>query len=233
MNRGQSSVIGVALLIAATVVAVAGMTAAVGTVIEDRATTAGTDRVAATFDDALDPSASGTDRDRVALPGGRLRVVERTLRVRSGGRTIAAYEVGGLVYAADDRRATYVSGAVVRSTPAGAAVGGDLPVQGGGDGDLFVSPVVLGGDPGRGTSAEAVTLRTNVTHARRSLAPGNYQIAIETRSPDAWTGRLDAVGSTTRTDIDGDGVPSVVVEPSGTNAVYVTVHRLRLEVTPA
>ncbi|MFB6080360.1 MAG: archaellin/type IV pilin N-terminal domain-containing protein [Haloferacaceae archaeon] len=232
MNRGQSSVIGVALLLAITVVAVAGMTATVGTVIRDRAATAGTDRVATAFDDALDPHVGGPGRDRIALPGGRLRVVERTLRVRRPGRTVAAYEVGGLVYTADDRSVTYLSGALVRSTPAGETVRGDLPVRAS-DGDVFVSAAILGTPTGRGIDADATTLRTNVTHDRRTVGPGDYRIAIETRAPDAWATRLDGIGRTSRTDFDDDGVPSVVVDPLGSGRIYLTIHRLRLEVTPA
>lgn len=232
MSRGQSSVVGVALLIAATVVAVAGMTAAVGTVIEDRAETAEVDRVAASLDEALDPNAGGPGRDRVALPGGRLRTVERTLRVRTPGRTVATIEVGGLVYATDDRTVTYVSGTMVRSNPAGAALRGDPPIRAGG-GDLFVSAVVLGTSAGRGTGADAATLRTNVTHERRTLPPDDYRIAVETTAPEAWETRVDALGRTTRADIDGDGVPSVVVDPADTGAVRIVIHRLRLEVTAA
>jgi flagellin-like protein len=232
MSRGQSSVIGVVLLLAVTVVAVAGMTGAVGTVIEDRAATAGTERVGAAFSEALDPNAGGAGRERIALPGGRLRVVERTLRIRRQERTVVAIELGGLAYESDDRSVVYVSGALVRSTPAGATVRGDRPVRAS-DGDVFVSAVALGAPPGRGIDAPATTLRTNVTHDRRTVEPGSYRVAIETRAPDAWATRLDGIGRTTRTDLDDDGVPSVVVDPEGGGRVYLTIHRLRLEVTPA
>lgn len=231
-ERGQSSVIGVALLLAVTVVAVAGMTAIVGSVIEDRAATAGIERAGAAFDEALDPGAVGPGRDRIALPGGRLRVVERTLQVRRPGGPVVTLDVGGLVYAADDRSVTYVSGALVRATRAGATVRGDRPVRAD-DGDVFVSAVVLGASPGRGIDADATTFRTNVTHDRRTVARGNYRIALETRAPDAWATRLDAFGPTTTTDFDDDGVPSVVVDPDGSGRIYLTIHRLGLEVTPA
>ncbi|MFB6281948.1 MAG: hypothetical protein ABEH40_08015 [Haloferacaceae archaeon] len=230
MSRGQSSVIGVAILVAATVVAVAGMTAAVGTVIEDRATTAAADRTAAAFDEALDPNAAGPGRERIVLAGGRLRTVERTLRVRAAGRTVATYEVGGLRYEARGRSVTYVSGAIVRSTPACATVRGDPPVRAA-EGDLFVSVVALGTDPGRVTDAGRVTLRTNASHERRRLDPGEYRIAVETRAPGAWARRFDAAEGTTRTDIDGDGVPSAVVDPAGEGRVRLAIHRLDLEVT--
>lgn len=229
MIRGQSSVVGVAILVAATVVAVAGMTAAVGVVIEDRAATAATDRTVAAFDEALDPNAAGPGRDRIALSGGRLRTVERTVRVRLAGGTVATYDVGGLRYEADRRRVTYVSGAIVRSTPTCSTVRGDLPVRTAGD-DLFLSVVVLGTPPGAGTGADVVTLHTNVSHEGRRLDPGEYRIAVETRAPGAWSRRLDERGRTSRTDIDGDGVPSVVVNPPGSGPAHLRIHRLDLEV---
>lgn len=231
-TRAQANVVGVALLVAVTVVALAGMTAAVGTVLEERADAAAADRAAVAFEAALDDAGRGPASERLALPGGRLRVVERTLRVRRGSGTVAAYRTNALVYVGDGRRVAYRSGAVVRTGAGGATVGGDPPVRAR-DGHLFVSAVVLGAAPGDGSAADAVTLRTNATHEARTLAPGDYRVAVETAAPDAWAERLGAVGTTTRRDVDGDGIPSVVVDPPGEGRAHLLVSRLRLEVTPA
>ncbi|MFB6304712.1 MAG: archaellin/type IV pilin N-terminal domain-containing protein [Haloferacaceae archaeon] len=230
MSRGQSSVVGVALLVAVTVVALAGMTAAVGTVLEDRADAATADRAAVAFEEALAPTGRGQSRERVALPGGDVRVAERSVRVLGSDGTVVTYRTNALVYDADGRRAVYENGAVLRVGSGGASVEGDRPVRVS-DGHVFVSVVVLGAAPGEGSTAESVTLRTNATHADRTLEAGDYRVAVETAAPDARAERLAAVGTTTRRDVDGDGVPSVVVDPAGSGPTHVLVHRLRLEVT--
>lgn len=232
MNRAQSSVVGVALLVGLAIVSIAGMTVAVGTVFEDRAAAAGADRVAAGFDGALDPNGLGPERDRIATPNGQVRVVERTLRLRVAGRTVATYEVGGLVYATTGRRVTYLTGSIARSNPASATVHGE-PFVRTADGELFVSVVALGAAPGRAVDSGAVVVRTNVSHERRELRPRDYRVAVETRSAGAWAERLESIGRTSRRDFDGDGVPSVVVDPPGGGAAHLVIHRLGLEVSPA
>jgi hypothetical protein len=232
-GRAQSTVVGVALLVALTVVAVAGTTAAVGTVIEDRAAAAGADRAVAAFDDALATGRSGPGRERLALPGGDLRVVERTVRIRGGGVAVAV-EVGGLVYETDagGRRVAAVAGTTLRASPAGARLVGRPPVRARGD-DLFVSIAVLGAEPGTALDAGAATVRTNVSHERRRLPSTGYRIAVESRHPTAWTDRLDRLGPTTVRDIDGDGTPSAIVEPRTAGPLRLVIHRLGAEVRAA
>jgi flagellin-like protein len=232
-DRGQSTVVGAALLVALTVVAVAGTTAAVGTVIEDRAAAAGADRAVAGFDDALATERGGPGRERLALPGGDLRVVERTVRIRGGGLAVAL-DVGGLVYEADagDRRITAVAGTTLRSGPTGADLVGPVPVRVRGD-DLFVSVAVLGVEPGLALDADAVAVRTDVGHERRRLPPASYRFAVESDHPSAWVDRLDRLGPTTVRDLDGDGTPSAVVEPRVAGPLRLVIHRLDAEVRPA
>ena len=222
-DRGQAHVVGVALLAALTVVAVATMTAAVGTVVEERADAAAADRVATGFEDALAPRGAGPRETHVPTPGGGVRTVDRQVRLLAGETTLRSFEAGGLVYAAGDSRVAFVGGGVARGRP-GSATLVDRPPLAVRNGTLLVGVTTLGAPPGRATDAPTAVVRTNVTHERLRREGGDTRIAVETRTPGAWERALDA--PTTTRDLDGDGVPSVVVDPVGDRRLSLVVHGL-------
>ncbi len=234
-GRGQSNVVGVALLLGVTVMALGALTAGVGTVVQSNAAGADAARVADGFESALRPvETTGLRSGEVAFSSGSLRVVERELRVSNATAT-RTVQVDALIFESGDRRVTFLAGAVVRGEGDGARVVREPPVVGDrGAGVLVVGAPRLDAAP-VGVSGEGgveVTLRTNVSHDRERLGPGEYRVAVETATPVAWRSVLAEAGATvvaTR-DADGDGVPSVVARFPGERVAYLVVHDMDLEV---
>jgi hypothetical protein len=235
MSRAQSHVVGVALMLAVAVVAVGGLTAVVGSLVDGQTANADATRVADGMDDALRPlSTTGPHTGRVQFASGQLGTAERDLRVLENGSVVASVPVDALVFESADRRVAYVAGAVVRGRPDNAWFRTDPPVSGSErNGVLVVSAPRLGadGDSVAGTGSAAVTLRTNVSHDRRSLGTGRYTVAIETATPGPFVRHFRARNATVgRRDLDGDGTPSVVATFPGQRRAYLAVHDLSLEV---
>jgi hypothetical protein len=233
-ERGQSHVIGVAVLLAATMLSLATLTAGVGVVIEDTAAAADAGRVAADLDSSLEPvAATGHQRGRVSFTDGQLRVVERTLRVLDADGEVFRTDVDALVFTAGESRVAFVAGMVVRGSAGNAAVHTVPPVASG-EGVLLVGVARLnasGPDTVSATHPTTVPLRTTVTHERRSLGEGEFRVAVETATPGPWERHFLERGATpTRRDFDGDGVPSVVGAYPGNRTGYLVVHDLALEV---
>lgn len=238
MSRGQSHVVGVAVLLGVTVASLGLLTASIGAVVQSNAAAADAGRVARGLDRAIDPVATtGVRRGRVSFTEGTLRTVERDLRVLDAGGVVARVRTGGLVFETGDRRVAYVAGAVVRgregssrlhappSLSASRGAGGVLVV---GAPRLNASDVAVGG-----SGPTTVVLRTRVTHRRRSLGNGTYRVAVETATPRAWARffrRRNATVVATARHFDRDGVPSVVARFPGERAAYLVVHDVRLEV---
>lgn len=237
-RRGQSNVVGVALLLGVTVVALGAVTASVGSVIQGNAATADTTRVAADFDDALQPvEVTGPHRGRVSFTGGELAVVDRELRVLNGSGVVANASVDALVFRAGDQRALFLAGAVVRDSGTTATLYATPPVTAsrGTGGVLVVGAPVLNASGGSvaATGPTTVALRTRVSHERTGLGDGTYRVAVETTTPGPWERYLQRQGGTVldRRDFDGDDVDSVVVRFPGDRTAYLVVHDMRLEVS--
>ncbi len=236
-GRAQSNVVGVALLLGLTVMSLGALTAGVGTVVQSNAAGADAARVADGFDSALRPvETTGLRRGEVAFSSGSLRVVERELRVSNATAT-RRVQVDALVYESGPRRVTFLAGAVVRGEGDGARLVRGPPVvasRDGGDGVLVVGAPRLDADSVgvSGQGGVEVSLRTNVTHDRERLGPGEYRVAIETATPAAWRSAFEDAGGTVVAthDPDGDGVPSVVARFPGERVAYLVVHDMDLEV---
>lgn len=230
MDRGQAHVVGVALLAALTVVAVAAMTATVGTVVERRADATAADRVATGFDEALSPRGVGPRETRVPTPGGGVRVVDREVRILAGDAPVRTLDAGALVYGSGTNRVAFVAGGIVRGRPGSATLVSrpSLAVR---NRTLIAGVTTLGADPGRATDAPTAVVRTNVTHDRVVRDSGGFRLAVETRTPDAWMRALPEAFDATTTDLDGDGVPSVVVDAPSDRRLSLAVHRLRAQVS--
>lgn len=239
-RRGQSHVVGVAVLVAVTLVSLGGLTAAVATTVD-----AGTDavrehRVAGAVTDALQPRrVTGSHAGAVELGTGRLETLPRTVRLANDSGTVRRLRTDALVYRADESRVAAVAGAVVRGRPGEATVvrpprvrrAADTLVVGvatlGAPGDRLGVSLGVGGDALDGTR---LRLLTDVSHTATRYPAGDWRVAVETATPAAVADALARVGEVSRRDLDGDGVPSVVVSVSDRRVVFV-VHRLRLEVT--
>lgn len=238
-GRGQSSVVGVALLLGATLVALGVLTAGVGTVVESHAARADAGRVASDLSDALRPlETTGHHSAPVRFTRGSLTTEPRDLRVlETTGETstVATVAVDALVYERGRRRVRSVAGAVVRGREEAAWTVEPPPITASESAGVLVvgaSKLNASGASVGGGQVTA-TLATNVSHERTALGTGRFAVAVETATPSAFEATLRERGATTveTRDIDGDGVPSVVAGFSGSRTAYLVVHDMRLEVS--
>lgn len=235
MTRAQYQVVGVALMLGIAVVALGGLTVAVGSVVDAQTGSADATRVADGFDSALQPTSTrGPRAGTVRYAGGRLSTVERELRVVRNGSVAVTERVDALVFETDSRRVAYLAGAVVRGTPDNAWLRSNPLVT-----DSERTAVLAVGAPrlGAGSVSYAgsgpttLTLRTNVTHTRRSLGAGTYAVALETVTPEPFARHFRERNASVRTrDFDGDGIESIVARFPGQRRGYLVVHNLSLEV---
>lgn len=233
-RRGQSHVIGVAILLAITTVSLGVLTAGIGGLVESNAAAADADRVADTFADVRPSTSTGVERHRLAFGDGTLSVAPRTVRVLDSDGMVATHDADAIVFETDDRRVTFLAGAVVRGTGEAARVTRPPPFSTS-DALLVVGLPVLevtGPDAIGGSGATTLTLRTDTSHERTVLGDGEYRVAVETTTPVAWEAHFDEAGAqTSRRDFDSDGVPSVVAAFPGERTAYLVVHETDLEVS--
>lgn len=235
MTRAQSHVVGVALMLGLTVIALGGLTMTVGSVLDAQAASADATRLADEMDSALRPvETTGAHTGRLHFADGRLHTAERELRVLRNGTTIATRQADALVFEAADRRVTFVAGAVVRGQSGTAWRETEPPITGAErPGVLVVGAPTLGASDRAvsGDGGVTVPLRTNVSHERQSLGSGQFAVAIETRTPGPFERFFQSQNATvSRRDFDGDGVPSVFATYPGQRRGYLVTHNLSLEV---
>ncbi len=232
--RGQSAVVGVAVLLGITAVSLAVLTASVGVAVNEGVATADTQRVADGLGDATDPAAAGPSRTRLSFASGSVRLVPRTVRILDGAGVVARYRTSAVVFTTADRRVVALAGAVVRGTGSTARFR-DPPRMTVGASAAAVGLTVVDGSGADAVTAgrdAGVVLRSNVTHRRQRLPRDTYSVAVETATPDPWARYLERRGATVaRTDFDGDGVPSVVAALDEPRRLHLVVSDLHLEVT--
>ncbi|MEZ3144956.1 type IV pilin [Halobaculum sp. MBLA0143] len=239
-GRGQSHVVGVALLVAVTVVSLGGLTAAVATTVDAGTAEVRERRVAGAVVDAIQPRrVTGSHTATVELAAGRLETVPRTVRLLNDTGTVRRLRTDAFVYRNGDTRVAAVAGGVVRGPP-GVATVVRPPRLRRAAGSLVVGVAALGAPADSAGVSLAVggvpdaprtrlRLRTNVSHEATRHPTGDWRVAVETATPAAVADALARVGSVSRRDFDDDGVPSVVVHVADRRVVFV-VHRLGLEV---
>ncbi|WP_018256302.1 DUF7289 family protein [Halomicrobium katesii] len=231
-ERAQSHVVGVVLLLGLTAIAMGGLTATIGTIVDDQTASADATRVADDLDAALRPvETTGHRSATVSFADGTLGVEDRELRVLDSSGVVATVETDAVVFESEQRRVGAVAGAITRGRGDNTWLRATPPITSG-PGVLVVGAQRLNGTGSvGGTGGVTTTLRTNVTHDRQALGSGEYRVAIETATPDAFErfARERGLDATVR-DLDGDGVPSVVIEFEGTRTAYLVVHDMRLEV---
>ncbi|WP_276270832.1 DUF7289 family protein [Haloarcula litorea] len=234
-SRAQSHVVGVVLLLGITAVALGGLTALVGSVVDAQTEAADGARVASALDDELRPTQqTGPGRVRLRFSEGRVETVQRDLRLLAPSGVVERVPVGALVYGSGSTRVAAVGGAVVRGRPGNAWLVRGPPVTVTRDEDALVVGAVALNESGvavAGSGGVTVTVRTNVTHHHRRLPRRDYRVALETATPGPVARHFDRVGADTRTvDLDGDGVPSVVASVEGRQRVELVVHAVGAEV---
>lgn len=239
MNRAQSHVVGVSLMIAVTVLALGGLTITVGEVVQSGASTAEADRVADGMATVADPSeVVGGAQAELRFGDGSLRVENRTVRViDADGNDTRAFHSDALVYEVDDYTVVGASNAVLRAASGGATMVSEPSIVADREpgGVLVVgAPEIDGPDVAIGTTGSArVGLRTTVTHDRIELGEQRVQVAVETAYPRPWANYFEGLGATVvdrRASYPGDRHDSVVAEFAGERQTYVVVHDAEMEV---
>ena len=235
-NRGQSNVVGVALLLWVVVISMSVLIAGVGVLVERQAASADATRVADGMDSALSPiETTGIHRERLSFSQGTLRTVDRQLRILDGSTVVRSVDVNALVFTAGKRRVAFVAGAIIRGQPGNAWLYTEPPITAslGDDSGVLIVGAPRIGSTGivSGKGGVTTTLRTNVTHERERIGNGTYSVAIETVTPGPFARYFTEQGRTVgQRDIDGDGVESVVVTFEGKRVTYLVIHDLNTEV---
>lgn len=231
-RRGQSHVVGVVLLLGLTAIAIGGLTASIGGIVQDQTSHADALSVSADLDSALRPvETTGHRKGRVTFTEGTLSIASREIRVLNASGVRRTIDADALVYESGDRRVAYVGGAILRGPKGRAWMEHRPPVTSGPDVLVIGVPRLDGSSSVSGTGGVSTSLETNVSHSRHSLGVDEYRVAIETETPTAFDRYVARQNVTsTVTDLDGDGVPSVVIDYDGNRTGYLVVHDMRLEV---
>lgn len=232
-DRGQTAVVGVAILLGITVLAVAGLSATAGSIVEEGAASAAATRVADDLETALGPT-PGPRETTVELGAGSLRVVNRSVWILDGDGVVWAGHAGAVVYADGGHRVTGFAGAVVRRDDRGSRLVAPSRLAAA-NGTLYLGVPVLNASGADGVATGGhrldLTLRTDARAERVDLPRGEYRVAFETESPAVWERHLRERGATTtRRDVDGDGTPSVVAAFPDRRTVHLVVRDVRLRV---
>lgn len=238
-SRGQSSVVGVALLVGITMLALGTMAMAVGGVVDDATTDADIRRVAGDFDHAFRSGETARYNSApVAFGDGSLSTAPRTIRVLNSSGVVARYDTRAVVYespraAAASRgpRVTALGGAIFVTHGSGTAVT-RRPQIATGPGVLVLGVPVVHDSESIGGTRVRVTVETRLTHVRRTLGNDTWRYAVETTTPDAWNRTLRERGASIAAyrDLDGDGHRSVIARFPGNRTLHVIRHDVQLEV---
>lgn len=233
--RAQSHVVGVVLLLGITAVALGGLTSVVGDIVDGQSAAADEARVASTLSEKLRPTEqTGPNRVRIRFSEGRLRTVDRQLRILNDTGIVREMDISGLVYSSGTNRVSFVSGGVVRGNAGNAWLVRGPPVTVTRDNKTLVVGAAFIEDRGGavgGTGGVTAELRTNITHKHQRLASDEYRIAIETRTPAPLERQFQSISAaTTITDIDSDGAPSDIASVNGTQELHLVEHRMGLEI---
>lgn len=244
-SRAQSHVVGVSLMVGLTVLALGGLTVAIGTVVDSSASTAEANRVADAMGVVAEPGdVVGTAEAELRFGDGRLTTENRTIRVvdADNGTVIERVDSDVLVYDVGDWTVIGGNGAVLRASTGGATMveAPSIVADPNATGPLLIgAPAIDAEDVSIDTDAAArVTLRATVAHDRRDLGTRRIRLAVETAYPEAWARYFEEQGATVidrdrSFASDGpDAETSVVAEFSGPRQTYLIVHRTDLEVSP-
>jgi len=236
--RGQSHVVGVALMLGLAVVALGTLTLGIGMVVDSQAANADTTRVADDMETALQAvERTGHHSHHVSFAEGQLSTEQRTLRIidATDGTVIESHAIDALAFENGDRRVTSVGGALVRSQGNNAWLVSEPPISSSEQTDVLVvgAPQIGGGQVAvSGQGGVRTTLQTNISHTESDLGTGEFAVAIETETPTALEPFFERQNATTSREMfAGDKHESIVATYPGQRQGYLVVHTLNLEVT--
>ena len=232
-SRAQSNVVGVALLLGVTVVALGALTASVGTVVDQHAAASDSRRVAADLDEALRPvETTGVRRATVAFTDGELELLERDVHVLNSSGVVERIDANALRFSTGSRGATYLAGSVLVHGNGWSRTRQRMPVTADSRVLVVSVPALRGSVSVAATGGVSYTLRSNVSHDRRNLGRESYRVAVETTHPAAWKRQFERENATVyERDVDGDGLASVVAHFEGSRTAYLVVHETEVSVS--
>jgi len=208
VSRAVSPVIGVAILIGVTVLALGALTASVGTVVDSQAHRADASRAADAFDRVGAGTGPGTER--LAVASGRLRTADRDLRLLHDGSVVKHAAVDALVYESGERAVVYLAGAVLRQSGDSVWFAREPRITATEGGTVVVGAVAIDGSVATQGAFEA-RIGASANRTVLSADGGRVGVAVETATPEPWVDYFADSGATVRrVDIDGDGRTSVV-----------------------
>lgn len=234
-DRGQSAIIGVALLLAITVVSVGVLTAGTGILVDEAAQEADLERIGQRFVAGYQPATlDGSTTMALSLTGGHLDSSPRTITITRSGDVVTRVQTVAIRYERAGRAVTVLGGAVLQSRADGARFirEPNVVTRFGGDGDrvLTLSLVVLLGqvdeqiDEPRG-----VRLAFDATHEWRDPGAGRYTVRVETVTPAAWARYFEEVGGDVRvTERPGEEVSVVIAELGRVTEARLIVHHVEV-----
>ncbi|ELZ87733.1 hypothetical protein C453_05249 [Haloferax elongans ATCC BAA-1513] len=231
-TRAQSNVVGVALLLGIGVVAIGLVTASVGGLVDAQRTSADAGAAADGFESLRDGTFASEDGAYpMRVTDGNLVRVNRTVRVIADSGVNRTYDADGYVATIGSHRVAFVGGAVVRGTGENAQLVTPVPLSSAGDAAFLPLPVLNASSSDGGGLDAGTELQTQTTRTVSERPVDTYTVAVETAAPTAWERAYERRGfDTTRSDFDGDGVPSVVVTLPADQTLTVVQYDLTVEV---
>ncbi len=247
--RRRTNIAGVMSILVLAVVALGGLTAGVGVLLQSGATTTGAEQTAAAFGSAIMPAETvGTTVSDIPVENGTLYSTQRHVRIingeqarfEPGTQTVTVVEqirTDGLVYKTETQTVVVHGGAVLYATDGQPRVYRPPPIVADSESNIVrigVAQRTLSELQRAVAAANTVRIQTTVTHRRQNFENGSYYIAIETDYPQVWARQLRERGGTivaTRARFEGDHADSVVVQFPNTTELRVTRHVLDIEVT--
>lgn len=220
-RRGQSAIIGVALLLTITVVSVGLLTAGTGILVDEAAQEADIERIGEAFTSGYRPATlEGSTTMALSLTGGKLVTAPRAITISRYGDIVTRVQTLALKYERSGRSVTVHGGGVLQDRADGATFIRDPNVitRFGGDGDrvLTIALVVLSGNVDeRVEDPRRVRLEFEATHERRALGAGRYTVRVETATPGAWVRYFEEAGAEVRLQEGTDDEVDVVIADLG------------------
>lgn len=234
-TRGQSAIIGVALLLGLTIVSVGVLTAGTGILVDEAAQGADAQRVADRLATAYNPSTlEGATTLSLALTGGQLTTEERRITLRRSGDVVATVDTRALRFARGDHHVSVLGQAIIRGQADRARFVRDpgLVTVFGAEDDrtLSVSITSLSGQVDESMSQQtSLRLRLHGSHERRDPGAGRYSISIETATPELWEAYLADIAVSVRIEgADTSQTKVVVAELGRVSRARLIIHQVEI-----
>lgn len=235
-TRGQSAIIGVALLLGLTIVSVGVLTAGSGILVDEAAQGADAQRVADRLVTAYNPTTlEGTTTLSLAPTGGQFTTAERRITLRRFGEVVATFETKALRFDRGGHHVIVLGQAIIRGQADRARFvrePGLVTVFGAeGERTLSVSVIALTGQVDQTmTQQQRLRLPLRGSHERRDPGAGGYTISIESATPELWEEYLADIALSVRiVGDDGSETKLVIAELGRVSRARLIIHQVEIK----